>query len=161
MSKTGWTSSATGDDAQDLAGRRLLLQRLGEFAVARLQLLEQPRVLDGDDGLVGEGLESSICLSVKGAASARMTTKTPMRSPSRSSGDGEGPKAAASAIDPARVFEIRPARPRCGPGAALHRASDSGAPAGGSECPEAPQVCPYARKLGVCGIDIRKTPPTT
>ena len=28
-----------------------------EVAVARLQLLEQPRVLDGDDGLVGEGLQ--------------------------------------------------------------------------------------------------------
>src|SRR6266436_1176895 len=45
------------DHAKDLARRRLLLQRLREVAVARLQLREQPRVLDGDDGLVGEGLE--------------------------------------------------------------------------------------------------------
>ena len=29
----------------------------GQLARARLHLLEQPRVLDGDDGLVGEGLE--------------------------------------------------------------------------------------------------------
>ena len=29
----------------------------GEVAVARLHLLEQPRVLDGDDGLIGESLE--------------------------------------------------------------------------------------------------------
>ena len=28
----------------------------GEIAVARLHLLEEPRVLDGDHGLVGEGL---------------------------------------------------------------------------------------------------------
>ena len=46
-----------GDHAQDLGGRRLLLQRLGQLAVALLQLLEQPGVLDGDDGLVGERLE--------------------------------------------------------------------------------------------------------
>ena len=37
------------DDPQDLAGRRLLLQRLGQLAVPRLELLEQPDVLDGDD----------------------------------------------------------------------------------------------------------------
>jgi len=45
------------DDAKDLARRRLLVERLGEVAVARLQLLEQAHVLNGDDGLVGEGLE--------------------------------------------------------------------------------------------------------
>ena len=45
----------TGDDLQDLAGRRLLLQGLGEVGVLGLQLGEQPRVLDGDDGLIGEG----------------------------------------------------------------------------------------------------------
>ena len=45
------------DDAQDLAGRRLLLQGLRELGVPRLQLLEQAHVLDGDDGLVGEGFD--------------------------------------------------------------------------------------------------------
>ena len=40
-----------------VAGRGLLLQRLGQLAVARLHLLEQPHVLDGDHRLVGEGLE--------------------------------------------------------------------------------------------------------
>ena len=45
------------DHAQDLRGRRLLLQRLRQIAVARLELLEQAHVLDGDDGLVGEGLQ--------------------------------------------------------------------------------------------------------
>ena len=44
------------DDAQDLAGGRLLLERLGEVGVLGLQLGEQPRVLDGDGRLVGEGL---------------------------------------------------------------------------------------------------------
>ena len=46
-----------GDDPQHLAGGGLLLQRLREVAVAILQLLEQARVLDGDDRLVGEGLQ--------------------------------------------------------------------------------------------------------
>ena len=54
------------DDAQDLARRRLLLQGLGEVAVAHLQLLEQPHILDGDDRLVGEGLGAGpTCRSVK------------------------------------------------------------------------------------------------
>ena len=39
-----------GDNAQDFTRGRLLLQRFLEF-------LEQPHVLDGDHGLVGEGLE--------------------------------------------------------------------------------------------------------
>ncbi len=41
-----------GDHAQDLTRRCLLLQRL-------LRLIEQPHVLDGDDRLVGEGLEQA------------------------------------------------------------------------------------------------------
>ena len=45
------------DDTQNLARRRLLLERLSHVAIARPQLLEQPHVLDGDDSLVGEGLE--------------------------------------------------------------------------------------------------------
>ena len=45
-----------GDDLQHLAGRGLLLQRLGEIVGALAQFVEQPRVLDGDDGLRGEVL---------------------------------------------------------------------------------------------------------
>ena len=45
------------DDPQDLRGRGLLVERLGDLAVARLQLLEQPRVLDRDHCLIGEGLQ--------------------------------------------------------------------------------------------------------
>ena len=58
VSNTGWMS----------VGERLMTRRISLVAVccssasvrsrvARLQLLEQPHVLDGDDGLVGEGLE--------------------------------------------------------------------------------------------------------
>ena len=42
---------------EDLIRRRLLLQGFGEVAVARLELVEEADVLDGNDGLVGEGLE--------------------------------------------------------------------------------------------------------
>ena len=58
VSSTGCRS--VGDrliDSQHLAGRRLLLQRLGQLAVARLHLLEQAGVLDRDHRLVGEGLQ--------------------------------------------------------------------------------------------------------
>ena len=54
----------TRDYTQDLGGRRLLLQRLrdlrmglGERPILGLQLPEQPHVLDGDDGLVGERVQ--------------------------------------------------------------------------------------------------------
>ena len=60
-----------GDDLQHLAGGSLLLQRLAEIVGALAQFVEQPRVLDGDDGLGGEVLTSSICLSVKGRTSWR------------------------------------------------------------------------------------------
>ena len=54
----------TVDDAQDLAGRRLLLKGfrdlsigLRQRAVLLLQFREEAHVLDGDDRLVGEGLQ--------------------------------------------------------------------------------------------------------
>src|SRR6266567_2950209 len=42
------------DDLEDLGGRGLLLQGLGEFPAARLNFVEQPHVLDGDHCLVGK-----------------------------------------------------------------------------------------------------------
>ena len=45
------------DRAQDLAGRLLLLERLGKIAVAGVHFPEQADVSDGNDGLVGKGLE--------------------------------------------------------------------------------------------------------
>ena len=55
-SKTG--SSSPGElelmtcSTSDVAG--LLLQRLGQIVGALAQFIEQPRVLDGDNGLGGE-----------------------------------------------------------------------------------------------------------
>ncbi len=74
------------DDPQDLAGRRLLLERLGQRAVARLQLGEQADVLEGDDRLVGEGLQQGDLWSVNGPTSARHTVMAPIGLPSRSIG---------------------------------------------------------------------------
>src|SRR5262245_36185462 len=45
----------TGNDAQHLRRRCLLLQRLGEVARARLHLVKQTHVLDRDYGLIGKG----------------------------------------------------------------------------------------------------------
>jgi hypothetical protein len=42
------------DDAQNLTGGRLLVERLRQLAVTRPKLSEQADVLDGDDGLGGE-----------------------------------------------------------------------------------------------------------
>jgi hypothetical protein len=47
----------TADDLKHAGGRRLLLQRFAEIVRPLLQLIEQPRVLDGYDGLVGERLQ--------------------------------------------------------------------------------------------------------
>jgi len=45
-----------GNRAEDGARRLLLLERFAKFAVACLHFLEQAHILDGDYGLVGEGL---------------------------------------------------------------------------------------------------------
>src|SRR6516165_5728011 len=47
------------DDLQYLRGRRLLLERFTEITRALAQLVEQARVLDGDDGLCSEILQQS------------------------------------------------------------------------------------------------------
>src|SRR5262245_49156303 len=49
-----------GDDAEDFTGRSLLLQRFFEF-------LEQPHILNRDDGLVGEGFEKRDLLLGEGS----------------------------------------------------------------------------------------------
>jgi hypothetical protein len=45
------------DDGEHLRCRGLVFKRLLQSALARLLRLEQARILDGDDGLVGKGLE--------------------------------------------------------------------------------------------------------
>jgi hypothetical protein len=49
------------DHPQHLGRDRLLFERLAQFPVARLQFLEEPGILDGDDRLVGKGLELGDC----------------------------------------------------------------------------------------------------
>ena len=46
-------------DAQHLRRRGLLLQQLGEVSRSLPQLIEQPRILDGDDGLSRKVLQQS------------------------------------------------------------------------------------------------------
>ena len=46
----------TADDFQHIGGGGLLRQRFGKVARARFHLVEQPHILDGDDGLIGESL---------------------------------------------------------------------------------------------------------
>jgi hypothetical protein len=53
------------DHLQHFGSCRLLLQRLGEFPRALLLRLEQPRVLNGDHRLVGEGGDQFYLLFVK------------------------------------------------------------------------------------------------
>ena len=52
----GHIGRRAADDPENLRRGRLLLERFGQLGVARLQLLEQAHVLDGDDRLVREGL---------------------------------------------------------------------------------------------------------
>ena len=68
---------------------RLLFQCLGKVGGALAQFVEQPRVLDGDDGLGGEVLTNAICLSVKGRTSWRYMQTAPTSSFSFSIGTAE------------------------------------------------------------------------
>ena len=69
------------DDFQNFAGRGLLIQSLGEIAVAFLQFFEEPYVLDGNDGLVCEGFQQSDLLIREwanfGAADQNSADRTP------------------------------------------------------------------------------------
>src|SRR5262245_793349 len=49
----------SADHLKDLACRSLLFQGFSEIAVTFLQFLEQPHVLNRDDGLIGESFEES------------------------------------------------------------------------------------------------------
>ena len=44
-----------------------MLQRLGEIVGAMAQFVEQPRILDGDDGLISEYLQQLLVLFRSGA----------------------------------------------------------------------------------------------
>src|SRR6516162_2395332 len=50
-------AGGTRDDSQHLRGRRLLLQGFAQIIGALPQLVEQARVLDGDNGLLGKARE--------------------------------------------------------------------------------------------------------
>src|SRR5262249_36964036 len=54
------------DNLQDLGGSSLTLQRFGQIICALAQLVEQPRVLDGDDGLISEARDQRDLLVSKG-----------------------------------------------------------------------------------------------
>src|SRR5262245_25414094 len=47
------------DDTEYLGRCRLMLQSLSQFRIALLKFFEQPHVLNGNDGLVGESLQKS------------------------------------------------------------------------------------------------------
>src|SRR5262249_11459201 len=59
--------SRAADNLEHIGGGCLVLQRFTEIARARLHLLEQPCVLDGDDSLRGKILDQTYLLIVEGA----------------------------------------------------------------------------------------------
>ena len=67
-------------------GRGLLLQRFGEIVGALAQFVEQPRVLDGDDGLRGEVLHQRDLLVGERPHLLAVDAMTPTSSPSLSIG---------------------------------------------------------------------------
>src|SRR5882724_10289975 len=54
------------DRSENLRGGSLPAERFGQFSITRLQLLEEAHILDGNDRLVGEGLEHLNLLGRKG-----------------------------------------------------------------------------------------------
>src|SRR5215470_7335347 len=55
------------DDSEDLTGGSLSIESGYQIAIAGFQFLEQPHILDGDNGLVSEGLEQSNLSIAEGA----------------------------------------------------------------------------------------------
>src|SRR6516162_6259708 len=63
----GELARRTRYDTQHLRGSRLLLQRITQIGGALAQLVEQPHVLDGDDGLGGKVADQFNLLVGEGA----------------------------------------------------------------------------------------------
>jgi hypothetical protein len=76
----------SGDHAEDFAGRGLMSERFGELPGTCLHFVEQSRVLDGDDRLVGEGLNQLDLFVREGRTVERVSTIAPITPPSRMSG---------------------------------------------------------------------------
>ena len=74
------------DDAEHFGRCRLMLQGFAQLCVALLEFLEQPHVLDGDDGLVGEGFEKRDLLIGEWANFGATDHNRPDGTPSRSNG---------------------------------------------------------------------------
>ena len=76
----------TADDLEHFRSRRLLLQRLAKIVGALAQLVQQPRILDGDDGLRGEVLDQLDLLVGKRADLLAIDDDVPINSSSLSIG---------------------------------------------------------------------------
>ena len=71
---------------EHFAGRRLLVQCFSQVTVTLLQFLEQPHVLDRDDGLIREGLEKGNLLFCEGTNLCTANMNRSDRNPSRRNG---------------------------------------------------------------------------
>ena len=86
-SSTGCSSFGEREMTPSTSRRRgLVLERLRQLLRARLHLLEEADVVDGDDGLVGEGGDEVDLALGEGAHLVRASAMTPIGSPSRNSG---------------------------------------------------------------------------
>ena len=74
---TGWRSNVERLMTLRPRSWRSAAPGLGEVAVPDFELLEEPDVLGGNDGLIGEHLRRATSASEKGTTSRRETTMTP------------------------------------------------------------------------------------
>ena len=80
------------DHAEDVAAAGLISQRLREIARLGLHLVEQPHILDGDHGLVGEGRDQFDLLVGEGLDRLACQEQHPDRLPQAKQGNAkEGP----------------------------------------------------------------------
>ena len=78
------------------AERAQFLDRAAKLIGALAQLIEQPRVLDGDYRLISKIVTNSICLSVNGRTSWRLRNNTPIVIP----------RAAAARREPSGIRQV-------------------------------------------------------
>src|SRR5262245_3719251 len=98
----------SADRAEHLADRSLIFQRFRKFPRARLYLLEQPRVLNGDDGLVSKGHDQLDLLVRKRPYSVSCDRDhTNWISITQQGNSEDGPKTEHLLHLPIRVFRIR------------------------------------------------------
>src|SRR4029434_1705484 len=143
--------SGPTDGPEDVGGGGLTVERIREGTIAPLELREQPDVLDGDDRLVGEGLQERDLPVAEGADLASPQRDRSDRDPIPHHRDREHRTVARELVDRPSVVRISLYVVNMDGGAVEERAATGGRPVG----PEGKHPSPDDLQLSGRNVAVR------